>query len=48
MSYHSATSLHTLDVNDDFYLLRFGFKNIFCHSLVILLTVNINGITDTV
>jgi hypothetical protein len=45
MTYHSTTVLHVLDVNDDFYL---GFENIFCHSLVILLTVNINSVTDTV
>jgi hypothetical protein len=48
MTYHSTTALHVLDINDNFYLLGFGFENIFCHSLVILLTVNINSITDTV
>jgi len=48
MTYHSTTALHVLDVNDDFYLLGFGFENIFCHSLVILLAVNVNSVTDTV
>jgi hypothetical protein len=48
MTYHSTTALHVLDVNDDFYLHGFGFESIFCHSLVILLAVNVNSVTDTV
>jgi len=47
-THNTTTTLYILDINDDFYFFGFGIEDAFRHLFVILLTVDINSITDTV